>query len=388
MVTPPAATGPVARLLLHFGLFTLASAMSGVFSAAFLLRAGLSPALVFLALGALLALRFAFRPLMLWLAPRIGARRTLMAGTIVSAAQYPLLAEVHGLDATLLLYTLVAAVGEALYWVPFHTCFATWGTADKFGRLASLRQIAGTLAGIAGPPVGGFLLMHDPLAAFAASTVLRLVAALPLWGLDAVPVARRPPPNAWRQARFGFLVFVTDGWILCSAGTAWSLIAFLALDRRFDALGAAMAAAALVGAGATWLLGRHVDLGHGWRVVLINLAASLAVLAMQATAGFEPLRVLAAMLAGAVLGGFAVPAIMTAVYTEARDASCTLRFQFAAEGGWDLGGTLVSLACAAILSLGAPLQAALVVAMPGLFVQVWLMRGVYERRRPAEAAAG
>jgi MFS family permease len=370
----------VTRLLLHFGLFNLAVAFSGVFSAAFLLREGLPPAAVFLVLGATIALRFAFRPLVLVIAPRIGARQTLMLGTAISAPQYLLLACVTGLDGWLIAYIVVAAVGEALYWTSFHACFAVAGDGARMGRRASLRQIVAGLTGILGPPIGGLVMAHHPWAAFAASAALRLLATWPLATLPRVPVARRPPPDAWRNARFGMAVFATDAWIVCCAGTAWALIAFQALDRRFDTLGVAMAAAALVGAVATWLLGRHIDFGHGWRAVLINLAAGLAILTMQASAGYAPLPVIGAMLAAAVLGGIAVPAIMTAVYAEARAASCAVRFQFAAEGGWDAGGVAACLVCAGALWLGASLQALVALAAPACIVQALLMRGVYERQ--------
>jgi hypothetical protein len=52
----------IQRLTLHVGVGTLASALSNVFSAVFLIRVGLAPAEVFLAFAAILALRFLIRP--------------------------------------------------------------------------------------------------------------------------------------------------------------------------------------------------------------------------------------------------------------------------------------------------------------------------------------
>jgi hypothetical protein len=62
----------IQRLTLHVGVGTLASALSNVFSAVFLIRVGLAPAEVFLAFAAILALRFVIRPMVLIAAPAMG----------------------------------------------------------------------------------------------------------------------------------------------------------------------------------------------------------------------------------------------------------------------------------------------------------------------------
>ena len=377
LMGPPSA---ISRILLHFALFSLAMACAGVFFAAFLLRQGLSPAQVFLALGALLGVRFSLRPAALVLARRFGSRATLVAGTTVSAVGSLLLGAVTGLDGTLALFVVVSGLGDAIYWTSFHACFALVGTASRLGRQTSLRQIAFIGANIVGPPLGGLVLTWSPLAAFGIAAAIRLLAILPLLGLPPMTVERLPPPNIWRTARFGALVFATDGWILAGAGMAWAMIAFVAMGSRFDTLGLAMSAAAVAGALATWLLGRLIDLGHGFRAVLVNLVAGLFILGAQAMAGFDPGRVIFAMLAAAALGGLATPAIMTAVYAEAKAASCPFRFQFATEGGWDAGGAAACLFCAMLLGQGAPLHLLILSAAPALFVQAALLRGGYSRQ--------
>jgi hypothetical protein len=45
---------------------------------------------------------------------------------------------------------------------------------------------------------------------------------------------------------------------------------------------------------------------------------------------------------------------MTPVYNEAKNSPCSLRFQFAAEGGWDAGGALAGGIAAAICFFGLP----------------------------------
>ena len=47
------------------------------------------------ALAAILAVRFAFRPIVVPLAIRFGIRTLVIIGTFLSACQYPIVAEVH-----------------------------------------------------------------------------------------------------------------------------------------------------------------------------------------------------------------------------------------------------------------------------------------------------
>src|SRR5438132_10243779 len=84
MLEPPVAffsNRDINLLSPHAAVGNLASALSYVFSAVFLIRAGLTPAQVFLAFAAILALRFLMRPTVLLIAPAIGLRRTLILGT-------------------------------------------------------------------------------------------------------------------------------------------------------------------------------------------------------------------------------------------------------------------------------------------------------------------
>jgi MFS transporter, DHA1 family, inner membrane transport protein len=72
------------RLALHVAIGTLASALSNVFSAVFLLRVGLAPVDIFLTFAAILALRFVIRPVVLIAAPAMGLRRALIFGIVLS----------------------------------------------------------------------------------------------------------------------------------------------------------------------------------------------------------------------------------------------------------------------------------------------------------------
>ena len=73
------------HLAAHFALVSLAWSLAGIFFTVFLIRAGLLPAQIFLFAAAILALRFALRPLVVIVASTIGLRRTLIFGTLLSA---------------------------------------------------------------------------------------------------------------------------------------------------------------------------------------------------------------------------------------------------------------------------------------------------------------
>ena len=115
------------RLAAHSTLLHLSWAIFGSFSAVFLLREGLSLAAIFLCFAAIILLRFAFRPAVLFSVRAIGLRSTLIVGTFLNGVQSPLLAPVHGVDVALLLYCLVAALAQAFYWTCYHAMFAAIG---------------------------------------------------------------------------------------------------------------------------------------------------------------------------------------------------------------------------------------------------------------------
>src|ERR1700686_1800070 len=84
-------------LNLHYGIHSLALSGGGAFFLVYLLQSGV-PAPAVLASQALTLLgRLLIRPSVLVLAKRFGIRPLVIAGTIATGLQYPLLAEVHGI---------------------------------------------------------------------------------------------------------------------------------------------------------------------------------------------------------------------------------------------------------------------------------------------------
>src|SRR5437899_1154084 len=94
------------RLVAHTTLHQLAWGTSGAFMVVFLLKMGLSPAAIFLSIGAILGLRLVFRPLVPRLVTTIGSRRALVLGTVLVSAHFPILAFVEGPDLALASFCL------------------------------------------------------------------------------------------------------------------------------------------------------------------------------------------------------------------------------------------------------------------------------------------
>jgi MFS transporter, DHA1 family, inner membrane transport protein len=362
------------RLAVHHALHQLGFSIAGAFISAFLLRAGLPPAEVFLAFAGILGLRFALRPLVLAVVPILGARRTLVLGTLLFAFQYLPLARVEGVGPALFLWIVVAALGEVFYWTCYHAFFAALGDRAARGRQLGVRQALLALANIAGPAAGGAMLAaFGPWAAFGTAAAVTAAAVIPLRGVAAPAVLRQAPAGAFRAARIGMILFMSDGWIVVSSAVAWDMAAFRTLASRYDAFGGVLALAALAGAVGSLVLGRFIDQGHARRAVLVNAAGLAAVVLLKALCAASPPLVLVAVSVAAAFGGFYIPVLMTAVYNAAKASPCPLRFHFAAEGGWDCGGAAACLAAAAILSAGATLPAVLLLALPAIPIQALLL---------------
>src|SRR5262245_35235303 len=92
----------VNRVSLHSGIQALAHGAGAIFFLVFLLRAGISVPAALMAQAAILAGRFVLRPGILPLAKRWGLKPLLIFGTVATAVQYPLLAEVEGMGGALL----------------------------------------------------------------------------------------------------------------------------------------------------------------------------------------------------------------------------------------------------------------------------------------------
>ena len=368
------------RVTLHSTVQALAQGAGGTFVFVFLLRAGVPVPLVFCTLAGMSLGRFAMRPAVLSVARRHGLRSTLMLGTVLEAAIFPLLPTVRGPGAMLLIVITVSALGSVFYWTSLHAYFAALGDAEHRGRQIGVRAAAVAVMNILAPWAGGWAL--TTLGATAAFAVVALVQALAV-----APLLRAPnpgvvdtAPGGFRAARGAVLLQASDGWFGAGFHYVWQIALFVTLGEHFASFGRAMALAGLAGAGAGLAVGRLVDLGHGRRSVRIAYGACAAVTALKAGSLHSPALAVAANALATIAAMLLEPVMMARVYNLAKASPCPLRFHMATEGGWDLGCIGAGLAAAILTWAGAPLSLSILLALAGAAVGFRLLLGGYARQ--------
>ncbi|MFZ2017896.1 MAG: MFS transporter [Methyloceanibacter sp.] len=374
-------------LNLHYAIHAIALSGGASFFAVYLLKAGVSLPWVLVSIASILAGRFVVRPIIVPIAVKTGMRALVIAGTVLTALQYPLLAEVHGLGPALVALCVVAALGDTLYWSSYHAYFAALGNHEHRGSEVGAREAVAAVVGIASPLITGWALVaFGPLVAFGATSVLLLFAALPLLFTPDVPVAAHAP-GAFRAAIPGMKLFLADGWIVAGYYFLWQIVLFLSLGESFVAFGGALALAALVGAVAGLLLGRLIDAGHGERAVAYAIGMLVITTLLRASAPGHAILAVIANALGALVVCLYIPTLMTAVYNQAKRSPCTLRFHVATEGAWDVGGAAGLLLSALLASTGAPLSVALLLPLIGAAVLFVELRRYYAQHPRLEEIA-
>jgi MFS transporter, DHA1 family, inner membrane transport protein len=378
--------GAVNLLNLHYGIHAIALYGGAAFFSIYLLKSGVSISGVLVSLALILLGRFAIRPVVIGFAVRWGLRAMVVAGTVLSAAAYPVLAEVHGVGIALAALIVVTAVGDTVYWTTYHAYFAALGDDEFRGQQIGVREAIAALAGIVSPLLSGWMLVaFGPRVAFGTTAVIAGLAAVPILRAPDVTVARHVP-GAFRAAVFGTLLFMADGWVAAGYWMVWQIALFLSLGESFLAYGGALAFAALVGAIGGLTLGRHIDAGHGRGAVWYAFGTFAMIIALRAVATGNPTLAVLANALGALAACLYIPTLMTAVYTLAKRSPCTLRFHVATEGGWDAGGAAGLLAAALTTELGMPLRASILMSLAGVAAIVVMLRRYYANRPLAVAS--
>lgn len=374
------------RVNIHAGVQALANGAGGVFVLVFLLRAGVPTPLVFLTMSAMTLGRFVLRPMVLPIARRIGLRRTLVLGTVLEAAIFPILPQVHGPGLAWAAAIVVGAVGSVLYWTTYHAYFASLGDAEHRGAQIGAREALMQMVNIVAPAIGGWALASaGPQAAFWGVAVVQAAAALPLIGLPEVGVAHEAP-GGFRAAALGAALLATDGWFAACSYYVWQIVLFVSLGEHFAAYGGAMAVAGVLSAAATLGIGRLIDLGHGVRSVLAAYGFAAAVIALKAAGYTTPWLAVAANALGAMSGSLLIPTLMTRVYNLAKVSPCPLRFHIATEAGWDTGCALGCAVAALLTWAGLPFGAPILLGLLGAAAACVMLLGSYGRLA-AEAEA-
>lgn len=375
------------RVNLHSGIQALAQGAGGIFFLVILLRAGVPIPVALLAQAGILAGRFVLRPAILPLARRYGLKPLLIVGTVGLALQYPLLAEVSGVDRALLTLCIATSLGEVFYWVAYNAYFAALGDAEIRGHQIGAREALVSVVNIMAPALGALALVTvGPRWTFAAVGLVQAAAAIPLLGVPNVMV-RPAAQGVFRRARFAVALNALDGWFDACFIFVWQIALFVALDESISAYGGAMAAAGVAGAVGGLFLGRHVDAGRGGRVALFAFAAAAIVVVLRAASLDSPWLAAGANALGALVMPLIIPPLASAAYNLAKASPCPLRFQIATEAGWDVGCGAACLGTAGLTAAGVPLSVPILLALPGIVATVALLWRHYSPAATAARAA-
>ena len=374
-------------LNMHYGLRAVAIAGGGGFFLPYLLKAGVSVPGALVTLAMILMGRFVIRPHLIGLAERWGVRRLLMFGSVFQALQYPLLAEVDGVGPMLFALIAVSAIGETLHWTCYHSYFASIGDTHHRGHQLGAREAIATVVGMVCPLIGSLMLTAlGPRIAFGSTALISCLSAIPLLWTPDLPLAKLPSGTVV-ASRNSVLLFAADGWIAAGYAFVWEIALFISLGENYVAYAGAMALAAMAGAIGGLVLGRLIDAGHGPRAVVLSVAAVGCIIVLRTLSIGEAHVAIAANALGAFGACLYIPTLMTAVYTQAKQSPCPLRFHIATEGGWDLGGSMGLLTSALAIWFGAPLWIGLALPLAGLAVAYVLLRDFYARRGQDVCAA-
>ena len=375
-------------LNLHYGIHSIALSGGAAFFLIYLLNSGVPIPGVLASLALILMARFVIRPIVVGCAARWGLRVMLVAGTMLSALQYPLLAEVDGVGFALAALIAVAAVGDTVYWTTYHAYFAALGDDRLRGQQIGLREAIATVVGIASPLLTGWMLViFGPRVAFGTTSVIVALAALPILWAPKVKVAAHVP-GVFRAALPGVLLFAADGWIAAGYVFVWQIALFVSLDKSLLGYGGALAVAALVGVIGGLTLGRHIDAGHGKQAVWYAFGIFALIAGFRAVATGNATVAILANALGALGACLYVPTLMTAVYTLAKRSACTLRFHVATEAGWDVGGAVGLLVTALASELGMPLRDGILLSLVGVAAITIMLRRYYANSLAIAVEAG
>ena len=369
------------RVNLHAGIQALAQGAGGVFFLVFLLKAGVSVPLALIAQAAIVAGRFAVRPGLLPLAKRWGLKPLLVGGTLALAAQYLVLAEVHGPGVMLVILCVVTGTAEVLYWLSYNATFSALGDAEHRGHQVSAQVALVAVSGVIAPLAGAWALVTlGARIAFALVALIQVAAATPLLGLPNLPVRVRAE-GSLRAAKPGILFSAFDGWFDTYFLMLWRIALFVTLGESFSDYGGAMALAGLLGAACGLLLGRHVDQGHGRRSLIIAYGVLTLVLLFRAASLGFPRMAVAANALGSVAMILISPTIGV-ISNLAKSSPCPLRFHMGTEAGWDVGCFAACLISATLIASGVPLSIVLLLALPGIAGSVLVLWRLHRPREP------
>jgi hypothetical protein len=361
----------------HYAVQGVASAVGNGFTIAYLLGSGFSMSKALLVYAAVLALRLAFRFATLGVVRALGPRCAMAVAVLLGAAQFLPLTHITETWCAILWVVLFAA-SDAMYWPLYHSAAAVLGSDERSGRQIGMRQAVSAAISVAGPLLGGALMCcYGPGTNFIAAAIIKAAAVLPVLLLPELKVGAIP---SLRQSmvvtdRIGFLTFVADGWMTSGWEMTWVAALFLSLGGGYSSFGLANALAGFAGLIAGLASGYLVDRGLRERMVpALSIALALGFV-FRALSFWSPGCAAVANATGAAVLGLYGPVVLAGVYGRAKASGHVFRYQFAADAGWDIGASMGCLAAAAIAATGLPPSLATLPGALGVLGVYFCLRG-------------
>ncbi|MBF9150498.1 MFS transporter [Novosphingobium jiangmenense] len=342
----------IRRIYAHAGLQSFVEGSGGLFVVGFLVKQGLTPSLALASFALVLLSRFALRAAVLPIAYAHGLRTVLLLGVGIRAGSFLMLPLIGGLGPMLVAYILVSGLGSVFYWTGYHAYVSAAGNNAEMGKQVSIQQATTAAVGIVAPVAGGFLLSGaGPEIGFAVIAALQLLAGAPLLGAanPEIPRESRADPVIVRNGR---RIYFAEGLQAGCSVVVWNLALFVTLRQNFESFGGALALAGMGAAAGSLIIGRLIDRGRGTHSLALAYGLGAAVLVIKALAWASPLSALIATALGALAAPMLATAMLSPLYAMAQRSQCTLRFNMATEGGWDLGCSTAALVAAALLASG------------------------------------
>lgn len=361
----------IRRIYAHAGLQSFVEASGGLFIVGFLVKQGLSPSLALASFALVLLSRFALRAAVLPIAHRHGLRTVLLLGVGIRALSFLMLPLVGGLGPMLVAYILISGLGSVLYWTGYHAYVSAAGDNAAMGRQVSIQQATTAAVGIVAPVAGGYLLAWaGPMTGFAIIAVIQLLTGLPLIGAENPSIDPQSHADP-AIVRFGRRLYFAEGLQAGCGVVVWNLALFVTLGQSFESFGGALALAGIGAAAGSLIIGRLIDGGRGTHSLALAYGLGAIVLLVKSLAWSMPLPALVATALGALVTPMLATAMLSPLYAMAQRSQCTLRFNMATEGGWDLGCSAAALIAAAILGAGFGYTAPILLGLAALAAISW-----------------
>lgn len=339
-------------LNLHLGIVNFGQVLRLSVSSVFLLQLGLSVPAVFLAMGALIGLRWIIRTPMILIPHLYGSKAALLIGQVILGAAFVLFGTANGPGWPLYLALFLMSAGEALYWHAVHTTFATLSEYGKFGRQLSARGIFMSLGGLCAPLLTGIIQTSSGWMTLYLLTAASI--ALSLVPLLFMPEPCPPKPIDWakgmRVNKAGMRLFGGYGASSAAMYIFWPLIVFVALGtvQKFAFM---MTATTVISILIGMFVAKRIDLGKGHGAVLVGMSIYLICIGLLAAFGRSALSIAVLSACVSISSSTFTQPYNAALYQWAKQTNDPLWSHYWSEFGWDLGNLVVLWSAAAVVYL-------------------------------------